>query len=66
MVALMVRQNVSLLVAGPIRVGCRAPLPRERKVVIARLSCVVESGLASAGDIGIDWNGISIEKYLVA
>src|SRR6266853_2801116 len=65
MQALMVRQNLSLVVAGPVGVCRRTPLPGEGQLVVRRLRCVAESGTASAGNIGVYRHGLAVEEDLV-
>ena len=63
--ALMVRQDVGWVVAGPVGVHRRAPLPAEFQAIVARQCGVVEGRLAPARNIGVYRQGIAIEEYLV-
>lgn len=65
MVALMVRQDQSRVVAGPVGVHRRAPLPVEFQAVVARQCRVVEGRLAAAGNIDVHRYGIAVEEYLI-
>jgi len=65
MEALMVRQNLRLVVAGPVRVRGRAPLPVEGQVVVRRIRCVADGRTAAAGNIGVYRHGLAVEEDLV-
>src|ERR1035441_6024618 len=65
MEALMERQNLSLVVAGPVGVcGC-APLPTEGQVVIRRLRCVADGRTGAAGNICVYRHCLPVEEDLV-
>src|SRR6202162_16173 len=66
MIAVVGGQNLRLVVAGPESVYCRAPLPVEFQVVVARRGRVAQGGLTAAGDIGVHREGVAIEEDLVA
>ena len=65
MQAVVVRQNISPIVAGPIGVHRRAPLPAEFQAIVGRLGGVVDVRRPSAGDIGVYRYGLAVEEDLI-
>jgi hypothetical protein len=49
--ALMVRQNLSRIIARPVSVFCRAPLPVEGQVIVRRLGSVGDVRRSAAGNV---------------